>query len=132
MGTLEASRRLLRVVRARLERPRAGQLDVPTPDLGAGTKSWIRLPERVNRAAVVQRAGRIAEGWLDIFALRGFDYGSPPRWNRDPRTGIEAPLVFGKLLDYRDPDRVGDPLSVEPNRHRAITLAGRHPQPEVR
>jgi len=33
--------------------------------------------------------------------------GSPPRWNGDPKTGVEAPLSFGKLLDYRNPRRVG-------------------------
>jgi len=27
------------------------------------------------------------------------DLGTPPRWNRDPKTGIEAPLEFGKTLD---------------------------------
>ena len=49
----------------------------------------------------------------------------PPRWNRDPKTGIEAPLAFGKLLDYRDPDVVGDIKYLwEPNRHlHLVTLA---------
>jgi hypothetical protein len=53
------------------------------------------------------------------------DVGSPPRWNRDPKTGIEAPLAFGKLLDYRDADRVGDIKYLwEPNRHlHLVTLA---------
>jgi hypothetical protein len=129
MSALEISRRLVRVARARLERPRhsvAGEgAAVPAPDLAIAAKPWIRLPERVNRSACVRAADRIAEGWLDILALRSFDYGTPPRWNRDPRTGIEAPLEFGKLLDYRDPDRVGDIRYLwEPNRHRhLVTLA---------
>ena len=51
--------------------------------------------------------------------------GAPPRWNRDPKTGIEAPLAFGKTLDYRDPDVVGDIKYLwEPNRHlHLVTLA---------
>ena len=70
-------------------------------------------------------ADRIADGWLDVFALKDVDLGTPPRWNRDPKTGIEAPLAFGKLLDYRDPDLVGDIKYLwEPNRHlHLVTLA---------
>jgi hypothetical protein len=125
MSALEASRRVLRAVRARLERSGVQADAVPAPDLTVPAKRWLEMPPRANRAPLVRAAGRIAEGWLDIFALRDFDYGSPPRWNRDPRTGIEAPLVFGKLLDYRDPDRVGDIRYLwEPNRHRhLVTLA---------
>src|SRR4051812_15696112 len=125
MSALEASRRLLRVVRARLERSGVQPDAVPVPDLSRHGQRWLELPSRANRTTVIRAADRIAEGWLDIFALRGFDYGSPPRWNRDPRTGIEAPLAFGKLLDYRDPDRVGDIRYLwEPNRHRhLVTLA---------
>ena len=50
--------------------------------------------------------------------------GAPPRWNRDPKS-IEAPLAFGKLLDYRNPDVVGDIKYLwEPNRHlHLVTLA---------
>ena len=42
-----------------------------------------------------------------------------------PKTGIEAPLGFGKLLDYRDPRLVGDIKYLwEPNRHlHLVTLA---------
>lgn len=49
-------------------------------------------------------AKRVAAGKLDVFALHGVELGAPPRWNRDPKTGVEAPpLTFGKLLDYRNP-----------------------------
>ena len=49
----------------------------------------------------------------------------PPRWNVDPRTGIEAPLIFGKELNYREPALVGDIKYLwEPNRHmELVTLA---------
>src|SRR6185436_12997679 len=68
---------------------------------------------------------RIAAGRLDVFAMRDVELGSPPRWNRDPKTGIEAPLAFGKTLNYRDPRRVGDIKYLwEPNRHlHLVTLA---------
>src|ERR671935_55249 len=56
-----------------------------------------------------------------------------PRWIRDPKTGIEAPLAYGKTLDYRNPDIVGDIKYLwEPNRHlhfatlaQAYALSGR-------
>jgi len=40
--------------------------------------------------------------------MRGAELGFPPRWNRDPRTGTQAPLIFGKALDYRNEQLVGD------------------------
>ena len=57
--------------------------------------------------------------------MRDADLGSPPSWNRDPKTGVEAPLSFGKLLDYRNPQLVGDIKYLwEPNRHlHLVTLA---------
>ncbi len=64
-------------------------------------------------------------GRLDVFALADCDLGTPPRWNRCPKTGVEAPLAFGKQLDYRDPLLVGDIKYLwEPNRHlQLVTLA---------
>ena len=58
------------------------------------------------------------DGRLDIFSLPDVDYGTPPDWNRDPRTGVRAPLEFGKTLNYRDEAKVGDIKYLwEPNRH---------------
>src|SRR5690606_20505138 len=86
---------------------------------------WIRADAQVDPAPYVASAERIAAGRFDVFALRDADLGSPPRWNRDPKTGVEAPLVFGKLLDYRDAAVVGDIKYLwEPNRHlHLVTLA---------
>src|SRR5439155_770088 len=33
---------------------------------------------------------------------------APPRWNHDPKTGVQAPLTAGKLLNYRDRRLVRD------------------------
>ncbi|HET7775733.1 MAG TPA: alginate lyase family protein, partial [Azospira sp.] len=70
-------------------------------------------------------AERLSQGKIAVFALHDLELGSPPRWNRDPKTGIDAPLSFGKLLDYRDPQQVGDIKYLwEPNRHlHLVTLA---------
>ena len=117
---------MLRAVQAHAEGVRLQHGEpVPAPDLSIPAKAWIHTDQSVPPAPYVAAAERIAEGWLDVFALRGVDLGSPPRWNRDPRTGIEAPLEHGKCLDYADPDRVGDIKYLwEPNRHRhLVTLA---------
>jgi hypothetical protein len=70
-------------------------------------------------------ADSILEGKLPLFALNDDTYGIPPEWNKDPRSGVTAPLSFGKTLDYRDSLLVGDIKYLwEPNRHlQLVTLA---------
>jgi hypothetical protein len=124
MSAAEIAYRLVRAVQARAERSRLNGA-VPEPDLAAAGNPWIQAGARFDIRLYTGLAERIAEGWLDVHALRGLDLGSPPRWNRDPKSGIEAPLVFGKLLDTGDPDLVGDIKYLwEPNRHaHLVTLA---------
>ena len=116
-------------MQATLERARPADASaVPPPDLATAPPAWLHreaLGDAAEAAACLAAAERISDGWLDILELRGVDFGSPPRWNRDFKTGIEAPLRFGKDLDYRDPDVVGDIRYLwEPNRHRhLVTLA---------
>jgi hypothetical protein len=126
MTPLEMSRRVLRLARAHAERSRAAARPAaPAPDLAAPLRQWLRPAKEVAAAPYAKAADRIAEGWLEVFALHDVDPGSPPRWNRDPKTGIEAPLEFGKLLRYADPGLAGDIKYLwEPNRHRhLVTLA---------
>jgi hypothetical protein len=98
---------------------------VPQPDLARATPLWIHAKARVDAAPYLAAADRIAAGKFDVFALRGIELGSAPRWNRDPKTGVEAPLSFGMLLDHRDFRRVGDIKYLwELNRHlHIVTLA---------
>ena len=102
-----------------------GARRVPAPDLAARPRAWVQAAAKVDRARTLAAAERIAAGRLDLFALRDADLGSPPRWNRDPKTGVEAPLGFGLLIDYRDPRLVGDIKYLwELNRHlHLVTLA---------
>ena len=126
MSATELAWRSLRALQARLERSRpAGSPAVPRAHLEAAPNAWIHADAGLEGGACVTAAERISEGWLDVLGLRDLDLGSPPRWNRDVKTGIEAPLAFGKHLDYRDPDVVGDIRYVwEPNRHaHLVTLA---------
>lgn len=97
----------------------------PQPDLALQSRPWIHSDAKVDSARYLAAADRIAAGRFDLFALQDAELGSPPHWNRDPKTGIEAPLSFGKLLDYRNPRCVGDIKYLwELNRHHHIvTLA---------
>ena len=93
-------------------------LDCANGSAAFGTASIDPLPYR-------SAADRIMAGHFDVFALKAAALGFPPRWNRDPKTGTEAALVFGKTLNYRDPALVGDIKYLwEPNRHyELVTLA---------
>jgi hypothetical protein len=103
MTPAEVSRRVVRTLSTRAER--AGLLGseiIPSPDFALEPRPWVHATARVDAAHYLAAAARIAAGKLDVFALRNIDLDSPPRWNRDPKTGVEAPLTFGKLLDYGD------------------------------
>jgi hypothetical protein len=119
MTPAEIRHRALRALALRAER--WGLMDsivIPPPDIRHTSLPWIRRPAQVDVRSCLEAADRIAAGRFDVFALRGIELGTPPRWNRDPKTGVEAPLTFGKLLDYRDVRRVGDIKYLwEPNRH---------------
>ena len=125
MTPLEIAHRALRFAQARAERAGWLAARAPEPDLSRAGTRWIFANPDIDAAPYVAAAERIAVGRLAVFALPDVDLGLPPRWNRDPKTGIEAPLAFGKTLDYRDPDVVGDIKYLwEPNRHlQLVTLA---------
>jgi heparinase II/III-like protein len=127
MTPAEVSHRVLRALSMRAERAGlVGSEAVPPPDLATTPRAWVHTAAaNVEAAPYLAAAERIAAGKLDVFALRNVDLGSPPRWNRDPKTGVEAPLRFGKLLDYRNSRLVGDIKYLwEINRHlHLVTLA---------
>ncbi|MDE2585447.1 MAG: alginate lyase family protein [Betaproteobacteria bacterium] len=129
MGAAEISHRVLRRLAMAAEQHGWFGLwiagPVPAPDLTQRGVHWLVPPRGLAPAPYIAAAERILAGKFDVFALRGINLGSPPRWNRDCKTGIEAPLVFGKRLDYRNPALVGDIKYLwEPNRHlHLVTLA---------
>ena len=117
--------RLRRKVQADIERAGVG-LAHPSAPAGASGQPWVSpLPRGFNVQRYTRAADKILEGRFDVFALQDAPLGFPPRWNADPKTGIEAPLEFGLAIDYRDPARVGDIKYLwEINRHlELVTLA---------
>jgi hypothetical protein len=126
MTPAEVANRVVRALQARAERSGVfGARRVPAPDLSTFSNPWHQANPRVDPLPYVAAAERICSGLLDIFALRGVRLASPPRWNRDPKSGIEAPLAFAKELDCHDSGLVGDIKYLwEPNRHQhLVTLA---------
>ena len=126
MTPMEVSHRLLRTLSMQAERAGlVGSEVVPPADLATTPRPWVHAAAKVDAARYLAAADRIAAGKLDLFALQDVGLGSPPRWNRDPKTGVEAPLKFGKLLDYRNTRLVGDIKYLwELNRHlHLVTLA---------
>jgi len=125
MSPSEVGFRVGRKIRGTAERAGIG-LARPAVPAGQCGRPWLpALPRKFAVERYRRAADRILGGCFDVFSLQDKQLGFPPRWNVDPRTGIEAPLVFGKELNYRDPAVVGDVKYLwEPNRHlELVTLA---------
>lgn len=125
MGVAEIAYRVRQAAQARAERLGIGLAKTAEPK-GACGRPWLEaLPRDFDVAAYRAAADRVLAGRFDVFALKDANLGFPPQWNRDPKTGTAAPLVFGKTLNYRDERLVGDIKYLwEPNRHaELVTLA---------
>lgn len=125
MGVAEIAYRVRQALHARLEQRGIG-LARPGRAVERYGSPWsVMQPGVCDLEPYREAANRILAGRFDVFALRGAELGFPLRWNRDPKTGTEAPLTFGKTLNYRDEKTVGDIKYLwEPNRHQElVTLA---------
>ena len=125
MSPSEVGFRVGRKIQGTAERAGIG-LARPSVPAGQCGQPWLaQLPRKFDVARYRRAADRVLDGEFDVFSLRNLQLGFPPRWNVDPRTGAEAPLVFGKELNYRDPALVGDVKYLwELNRHlELVTLA---------
>jgi hypothetical protein len=125
MSPAEIAWRARNALAAGLERRGLG---LATADPGAEQTGapWVApLPQGFDAAPYVHAAERILHGRWDVLSLEDHLLGFPPRWHRDPKTGVEAPLAFGKAIDYRDARAVGDIKHLwEINRHLdLVTLA---------
>jgi hypothetical protein len=126
MSGREVGYRVKQRVQASVEQFGLHSAEAPPPAQGRTGAAWVaKLPasfdiEKYRRAADEILAGRFA-----VFAMPAAELGFPPRWNRDPKTGKQAPLRFGKTLNYRDESLVGDIKYLwEPSRHaQLVTLA---------
>ena len=125
MGLRELSHRGAQSLRTQVERTGLGLARTVAAGTARG-KPWIDAwPERFAVEPYREAADRILGGKFRLFAHREWALGFPPAWNRDPVSGTDAPLTFGKRLNYRDAALVGDIKYLwEPNRHlELVTLA---------
>ena len=125
MSSREIAFRVVRAVRAKVERLGVGLARAPEP-AGPSGNAWLATPPRnFNIAKYTGAADRVLSGSFNVFSMENAPLGFPPRWNIDPKTGTTAPLTFGKSLDYRNPRNVGDIKYLwEINRHlELVTLA---------
>ncbi|MES9825015.1 MAG: alginate lyase family protein [Candidatus Thiodiazotropha endolucinida] len=125
MGQAEVLYRLRHAAQALWEGYGLGLAKPDKPD-GLYGKAWLEaLPSDFDVAAYRKAAERVLTGRFDIFALKNTALGFPPDWNRDPVTSTASPLVFGKTLNYRDENIVGNIKYLwEPNRHlELVSLA---------
>lgn len=126
MGVEEIAWRARQWLGVALERLGKGDaLDPPAPRGQPGAPWRPELPQGLETERYRMAADRILSGRFDVFALKDAHLGFPPDWNRDPQTGIRAPMTFGKTLNYRDERLVGNIKYLwEPNRHlELVTLA---------
>jgi hypothetical protein len=125
MDGREISYRIGKAIQARMEQIGVG-LAKPTELAIRPVPAWVNhISHDFDLSLYCAAADRIIEGRFNVFAREDAELGFPPNWNKDPKTGIQAPLAFGKLLDYRDEHIVGDIKYLwEPNRHlELVTLA---------
>ncbi|HKK14800.1 MAG TPA: alginate lyase family protein [Gammaproteobacteria bacterium] len=78
----------------------AMSLFAPVPDW---REAWSRR-YRLNEAAL----DLLVQGQIGFFGHAPLDVGMPVQWHRCPLTGVEAPRAYGKAIDYRDAERVGN------------------------
>ena len=63
-------------------------------------------------------AEQVIKGQFSVFSIENIDAGCTINWNKDYKSSVVAPLSFGKTLNYRDENLVGDIKYLwEPNRH---------------
>lgn len=83
------------------------------------------VADKLDVARYCRAADELLLGKVNVFALHPAHIGSPPVWNRDPLTGVNAPLLFGQHMAITDKVLVGDIKYLwEPNRHlHLVSLA---------
>ncbi len=51
---------------------------------------------------------RLLHGSIDLLGVSGLSIGRPTNWHREPFSGKLLPKIYGKSIDYRNPEQVGN------------------------
>ncbi|NDV26504.1 alginate lyase family protein [Desulfovibrio sp. JC010] len=81
--------------------------DPPVPDFSRRSAVFVPETEGMDAAEILRVADRLLDQGMDVFTLTGIECVNP-QWNRDPFTGIDAPLNFGKKINFKDRNLCGD------------------------
>lgn len=119
MSYREIGRRVGDEVQLRLERLGIGLAGtVSAPDFRANGVRFIARDPGANEVRDLLSAEAILEGHFAFFALTKGIAWDKVNWNRDPKAGVVSPMHFGKALQYRNSQIVGDiKYTWELNRH---------------
>lgn len=79
----------------------------PKLSLFTPPKDWLVQWQQLYRIDQVE-LDELMNGKIHFFGHLPLEVDIPINWHRDPLTGIETPLSFGKELNYRDDRRVGN------------------------
>jgi len=115
MSVPEVMFRIRRSVTQRLERSRVMAGWKPRPEIVVkpGVPLFgddVSLCEKWNAYFQLDQPGLddYLSGRINFFGHEPLDVGNPVAWHRDPVTGTRSPQVFGKTLNYRDDNVVGN------------------------
>lgn len=79
---------------------------------------WLFCSDGINQEPYIRGANKIIGGVIDILQKNDIPWPTKPSWNRNPLSGHDAPMYYGKTLDYRNQRLVGDIKYLwVPNRH---------------
>lgn len=82
-----------------------------------------KAPQRVETHKFVRAAERVLAGEAELFGNWVSVCDTELDWNRDPVSGVQAPLLVGSRLDYRDSNLVGSARNIwEVNRHFQLVM----------
>lgn len=82
---------------------------VSSPDFTKDEGLWLPLDALANsREECTTIADKLISDGMQIFALESPVPCIDPEWNRNPRDRVLAPLKFGKRIDCRNAESVGD------------------------
>jgi len=96
----------------------------PKPVIKPASKNWFSIANNVNLKSYTEAADQIVAGSIRFFSL-SYSFGDIPNWNYDVAADKKTPVSFGKGIDYRNSDLVGDIKYVwEPNRHLHLNILG--------
>lgn len=108
MSAREVAHRAGRLAHSRLHALTVGFAPgrVPEPT-DVFTGSYLDVPAGADPARYLAAAARILEGDSELL-FKTVSTGLPPAWNRNPVSGEVVPMRYGKTIDYRDRNLVGD------------------------